>query len=87
MLFTLGLTESLIESFHVHSGVFLSHANKLKYGINIYARILLVVQLAQALLCRPVKIKPMFSLDEEGVGVGGKTYIILLSPVSCVYDI
>lgn len=58
-------------SFHVHSGMFLSHANKLKCGINIYARTLLVVQLAQALLYPPVKIKQMFSLDQEGVGVGG----------------
>lgn len=51
--------------------MFLSHANKLKNGNNIYARTLLVVPLAQELLYPPVKIKQMFSLDQEGVGVGG----------------
>lgn len=88
-IFTLGLAESLIVSFHVHSGMFLSHANKLKCGINIYARTLLVVQLAQALLCPPVKIKQMFRLDQEGVGVGGmrRIYYSAFLSVLCIWHI
>lgn len=69
--------------------MFLSHANKLKYGINIYARTLLVVQLAQALLYPPVKIKQMFSLDQEEVGVGGmrRIYYSAFLGVLCTWHI